>query len=113
MTENEGTIAHTVSCHRIVDPECSAKHPFIPDVIICLYKGGLVKTEPDGSVRFYKKMTSDWQQLWTIHLEVPLIILQCIGQERVIGFEKLGHVVDLIDECDATPSFKTIKQQHR
>lgn len=72
-----------------------------------------MKTEPDGSVRFYRKTTSDWQQMWTIHLEVPLIVVQCIGQERVIGFDKLGQVVDLIDECDAVPSFNTIKQCHR
>lgn len=112
-TENEDTISHTASCHRIPDPDCNAKHSFTPDLIICLYKGGLVKTEIDGSVRFYKKTTIEWQQLWTIHLEVPLIIMQCIGQERIIGFDKLGHVLDLIDESDAAQSFKTIKQYHR
>lgn len=113
MTENGDTIAHTASCHRILDPECHAKHYFTPDVIICLYKCGLLKTEPDRSVRFYKKANSEWQQMWTIHLEVPLLVIQCIGQERVIGFNKLGHVVDLVDEGEVTPSFKTIKQYHR
>lgn len=94
--------------------ETTNSHPAVHVSLISLYKGGIIKTGPDGLLRFYKKSNADWEEIWSVFISVPFLVMHCLGHgDRIVAWDTFGSVHEHCESPENDHSFRAIRHFDR